>query len=213
MERQLLYFANPTGKALEEMIIGRIGFIDTPLQGNKRPSQVPFWCADNGCFNDKTFDEERWWLWLQKNSCDSKTCLFATAPDVLGDHTATVKRSAPWLEKIRAIGYKAAFVVQDGATVQTVPWNMFDVLFVGGSTEFKLSQSVRELVGHAKSLGMWVHMGRVNSLRRMRYADAIGCDSVDGTHLVFEPDKALNRVLRWTDDINRSQELFSLICD
>jgi hypothetical protein len=40
-------------------------------------------------------------------------------------------------------------------------------------------------------------MGRVNSERRYRYARAIGCDSVDGTKLVFGPDENLPQVLAW----------------
>ena len=29
--------------------------------------------------------------------------------------------------------------------------------------------------------GLWIHMGRVNSLRRLAYAASIGCHSIDGT--------------------------------
>lgn len=42
-----------------------------------------------------------------------------------------------------------------------------------------------------------MHMGRVNSERRLRYADAIGCDSADGTYLAFGPDVNLPDVLAW----------------
>jgi hypothetical protein len=42
-------------------------------------------------------------------------------------------------------------------------------------------------------------MGRVNSLRRLRYAADIGCDSVDGTYLAFGPDQNLPTLLTWID--------------
>lgn len=187
----MIYFANPTGRAVDQMRAGMLGFIDTPMQGNARPDGVT-WCADNGCFGTKTFNIEHWWAWLEKHSVDAATCLFATAPDVVGDHAATLERSAPWMPKIRALGYPVAFVAQDGATIDTVPWLEFDALFIGGTTEFKLGHTARELAAHAKGLGMWVHMGRVNSAKRIRYAESIGCDSVDGTHLVFQPDQALS---------------------
>jgi hypothetical protein len=29
--------------------------------------------------------------------------------------------------------------------------------------------------------GLWIHMGRVNTKRRLSYAYRIGCDSVDGS--------------------------------
>lgn len=35
-------------------------------------------------------------------------------------------------------------------------------------------------MAQAKERGLWVHMGRVNSYRRLRHARRIGCDSVDG---------------------------------
>lgn len=37
----------------------------------------------------------------------------------------------------------------------------------------------------------WTHMGRVNSLRRIRYAKSIGCDSVDGSALAMFTDTYL----------------------
>lgn len=44
------------------------------------------------------------------------------------------------LPKIRALGVPAALVAQDGLEdmVDRVPWDEFDVLFIGGSTAFKL---------------------------------------------------------------------------
>lgn len=43
----------------------------------------------------------------------------------------------------------------------------------------------------------WVHMGRVNSKKRLDTARAMGCDSVDGTYLTFGPDTNLPRLLSW----------------
>lgn len=58
----------------------------------------------------------------------------------------------------------------------------FDALFIGGSTEFKLSEFAATLAQMAKRRRKWVHMGRVNTRRRVRYAASIGCDSIDGTN-------------------------------
>ncbi len=54
-----------------------------------------------------------------------------------------------------------------------------------------------ELAQEAKRLGKWLHMGRVNSLARIHYAESIGCDSVDGTHIIFEPRRASRRLVAW----------------
>lgn len=187
------------------MEAGVIGYIDTPAQGNKRPPGVA-WCADNGAFSDK-FDEGKWWRFLEANTYAAADCLFAVAPDVVGDHDATLARSLPWLPKIRALGYPAAFVLQDGATAETIPWDDFDALFIGGSTDYKLSAAAREFATEAKVRGKWVHMGRVNSERRFRYARAIGCDSADGTYLTFGPDVNLPKLLSWVRG-NDQLELF-----
>lgn len=204
----MLYFANPTGERQvhDAMSTGVLGFIDTPLQGNRRPDGVT-WVADNGCFG-KGFDEQRWWRWLQDNAHAAAGCVFAVAPDVVGDAEATLERSRPWLPKIRALGYPAAFVLQDGQQDLPVPWDEFDVAFIGGSTGWKLGPHARSLTVEAQRRGKHVHMGRVNSLRRYRYAEAIGCDSVDGTFLTFGPEINLPRLMRWVDELHNVPAMF-----
>lgn len=195
----MLYLANPCAPAIiDAMGTHAIGYIDTPAQGNKRPAGVK-WCADNGCFGKGYPGDKEWLNWLRSNAKDSATCLFATAPDVVGDAAATLARSAPWLPEIRRLGYPAALVAQDGLEHLGIPWDAFDVLFIGGSTEWKLGHAARHITSEAKKRGKHVHMGRVNSYRRYRYAELIGCDSVDGTYLVFGPDKNLGRLLGWVD--------------
>jgi hypothetical protein len=173
-----------------------LGFIDTPAQRRIRPEGV-IWCADNGCFGKGYPGDEKWLAWLAKHAHDAERCLFATAPDVVGDAVATLERSRPFLPMIRAMGYPAALVAQDGLEDLEIPWEEFDALFIGGSTDWKLGPAVREIVAEAKRRGMYVHMGRVNSKKRFDYAESIGCDSVDGTFLVFGPDINLPKLLSW----------------
>jgi len=203
----MLFFANPCGPAVRDaMREGRLGYIDTPAQGNRRPEGVE-WCADNGCFGKGYPGDEKWLGWLEKNAHAAADCLFATAPDVVGDAEATLARSRPFLPQIRAMGYPAALVAQDGLEDLDIPWNDFDVLFIGGSTEWKLGPAARHLIKQAKDRGKWVHMGRVNSQRRYKYAHEIGCDSVDGTYLTFGPDINLPKLLSWSR-IEDQQPLF-----
>lgn len=117
------------------METGLLGFIDTPAQGNIRPAGIT-WCADNGCFGKGYPGDTEWFSWLKRNAHDARTCLFATAPDVVGDAEATLARSLPWLQPIRSLGYPAALVAQNGAErINDMPWDQFDVLFLGGSLE------------------------------------------------------------------------------
>jgi hypothetical protein len=204
----VIYLANPCGdQVIAAMHAGHIGLIDTPIQqqplrvGQAHAGDVP-WSADNGCFTDR-WDPDRWWAFLVDNAHRAGTCIFATAPDVVGDAQATLERSAPWLPKIRALGYPAALVAQDGLEDLDVPWATFDVLFIGGTTDWKLGPAARELVAEAKRRGKRAHMGRVNSEKRLRYAAAIGCDSADGTFLTFGPDKNLPQLLTWIRGVNQ----------
>jgi hypothetical protein len=105
------------------------------------------------------------------------------------------------LPRIRALGYPAALCAQDGLEDLTLPWEDFDVLFIAGSTAWKLSKAARDITYEAKLRGKWIHMGRVNSFRRLQYAAAIGCDSCDGTYLAFGPDRNLPMLLDWLGTI------------
>lgn len=159
-----------------------------PGMGNLPPDGQP-WAADNGRFSSpETYSDERYLDWLAKRP-GKERCLFATAPDVVGDARATLALSMPMLPRIRALGYRVAFVAQDGQENLPVPWDDFDVLFIGGTTAWKLSAQAERLAREAKRRGKWVHMGRVNSKRRMVYAKFIGCDSADGTVLRFDPKR------------------------
>lgn len=189
---------------LNDYMHPRYGFIITPRRRQPIPSIGPV-AADNDCFNNpESYSDERYEAFLR--TMPPERTLFATAADVLGDHAATVQRSKLPLRKIRAIGLKAAFVAQDGWNEKTTPWDEFDVLFVGGTTEFKF-RAGRHAAIAAKRRGKAVHMGRVNSLRRLRAAFSIGCDTVDGTFLKFAPDKNWTRFCRWFDSLERQHEM------
>lgn len=70
----------------------------------------------------------------------------------------------------------------------------FDALFIGGSTEYKLGPETAEFIRWAKSVGLWVHVGRVNSLKRFAYFQLLGADSCDGTFPCYEPTTAARRL-------------------
>lgn len=179
-----------------------LGVMLTPHMGNKVDLTATAWGADNGCFaQPQKYNEAKYLQFLADRP--ASTALFATAPDVVGDAIATLNKSIPALPKIRALGYQAALVAQDGLeAISIIPWHLFDVLFIGGTTDWKLGAGVRSLVADAKSRGKAVHMGRVNSLRRLRYAAEIGCDSADGTFVGFGPSINIPRLLGWLDVLN-----------
>lgn len=186
-----------------------LGVMVQPATGHfaRHLAAYPSWAADNGCFaRGARFDLAAYLAWLVAMPC-RETCLFATAPDMVGDAAATWQRSEAVLPAVRALGYRAALVAQDGIEHLAIDWSAFDCLFIGGTTAWKLSETAYGLIGEAKRRGKWVHQGRCNSYRRLAAAAFAGCDSADGTFLKFAPDINVPRMLAWLDRMARQPQL------
>lgn len=203
-----LYFANPSTLLVRAaMREGLIGAITTPNQGN-RIDGIPAWIADNGKFGKHYAGDGPFLRWLDGMRPHASRCWFAVCPDVPFDAAATLAAFGPLAPAIRSLGYRVALAAQNGLEDMAVPWDGFDVLFLGGDTAWKLGQHARRLTADALARGKGVHMGRVNSLRRYRYAEAIGCTSVDGTYLTFGPDQNLPKMLGWARDVRGQMTMF-----
>jgi hypothetical protein len=190
----------------------RVGIITTPDIGYT-PESVgiyQWWAADNACFaHAGAFDLDKYLAWLERFDGIKSRCKFATAPDVVADWLATLARSLPVLPILRAKGWPAALVLQDGATPESIPWAEIDAVFVGGSTQWKTSHAAELCCKEARRRGKWVHMGRVNSLRRLEAARQMGCQSADGTFLAFGPRTNLPKLLGWLRSIEAQPCLWS----
>lgn len=203
----MLYLATPSGpKVRDAMSAGLIGCMTTPAQGNRIPDGARYAC-DNGKFGKGWPGADRWFSWLTAtvSRYGADRCMWAVAPDVPFNAEGTLAESRPWLAQIRGLGVPAAFAAQDGCENGIIPWDEFDVLFIAGSTEWKLSLTAADLAVDARARGLRVHMGRVNSETRFRHSIAIGCDTADGTYVAFGPDKRLPDVLSWSARLPRRQ--------
>jgi hypothetical protein len=126
-------------------------------------------------------------------------CIFVTVPDVVGRADATLELFHEWLPALRERGLPPAFVAQDGAEDMDLPWDDFDALFIGGSTEWKEGPGAARLAREAKRRGKWVHWGRVNTRRRFDLIMATGaCDSFDGSKFARWAKTYLRVGLGWT---------------
>lgn len=180
------------------------------------------------------FKPQAWLSWLE--TAGPERCLWATLPDVVGDAHATWERSQPYVETVRNLGFPVGLVLQNGLEYENAMYaemlDACDAVFVGGSPEcapcrwvrpgtdrsshcpqcgrkleeWKLSMNATALCWEAQEAGKWVHVGRVNSLRRLQHCAAIGADSADGTYLKFgrADGRAANthRLFGWLDQIN-----------
>lgn len=182
----------------------------TPLMGNSIEQIAPLacWAADNGCFaQPHRFRLDEYLAWLVRFKPIADRCLFATAPDVVGNAAETWERSRFVLPVLREVGYRAAFIGQDGMEHTRFEWDAFDCLFIGGSNQWKLSEPCCTLMAEAKRRGKWVHVGRVNSRQRLMTSKHAGADSCDGTYLAFGPDVNLPKLLRWLTEARQQMTL------
>lgn len=182
---------------------GDLGCITTPAQG-QTPEPGIDWCADNGCFSNK-WKPSTWLNWLKKQP---PTMRFAVCPDRVADAKGTTELFEQWHPVMQQLGVPIAYVAQDNVTNNMVPWELISTLFIGGTTEWKLSTHAEQLITDAKQRGLWVHVGRVNSYKRIRWAHEAGADSCDGTSLVFAPDRKLPMVLTWLRRLETEHTLF-----
>lgn len=214
--------ANTPGAKLAAADYPDLGILITPdTKGYLRHiDNYATFAVDNGVFGGK-FEEHSFRRLIGAVAAipgAGQSCLFVVAPDVFdratmtGDALATLERSAPWFKEIRALGLPAALVAQDGLEdhPDKIPWDEFDVLFIGGGDAFKegyrnepplFSAGQRAkwqaMMATARAKGKRIHVGRVNGVSRLEFAHAIGADSVDGTFLAFGPQKNLPKPLGW----------------
>jgi hypothetical protein len=193
-----------------------IGLLVQP--GNRYDRQVhryPSWAGDNGAFTRVPggFKPEKFREMLRRPAllAARESCQFIVAPDklavqpdgtVIGDALGTLEQFPAWAHELDDLGYPVALVAQDGLEhlLDLVEWDLLDVLFIGGSTDWKLGTGAQFCIDEARRRGKRVHMGRVNSGRRMARAQEMGCDSADGTFLAFGPTKNLPRLIGWLTD-------------
>ena len=160
---------------------GKVGFLTSPDAGNRiskiEASGLP-WAADNGAFSG--FKPGKF---IRMLDCirGRAHCLWVACPDAVGDAQATFSRFCSWQYRILDACSGVAYVAQDGCEDMEIPWHYLTCLFIGGTTTWKLSASAESVAREAKRRGKLLHMGRVNSMRRLKIAFEWGCDSVDGT--------------------------------
>ena len=151
------------------------------------------WAVDN---DFKRFDPQQFLRLLELLRAEhpdpvSAGCLFVAVPDVFGDWPATLRQWHAWRDQVWGYNMPMALVIQDGATVRSVPWRSFrtiwrdggafsGAIFIGGSMAWKYSEDVAAITRVANRLRLHVHWGRGNSRKALSYAKEIGCDTLDG---------------------------------
>ena len=202
---RMIYYTPPTTSIVPYLYDHslNLGAIITP--DSDRPNlynvgRFRSWIGDNGCFSaGERFCETRFLHWLLGLRRYRETCAFVVAPDVVGDAKATWHRSVNWLGLIKALGFPSALVAQDGFSDVDVYWDLVDVLFVGGTDNFKMGPHGAGSVIEGLLRGKRVHVGRVNSKKRLNYFKEMGCSSADGTCAIYGPNVNIPKIISWID--------------
>lgn len=107
---------------------------------------------------------------------------WTVVPDIVAGGHASLELSLRWLRPVLDECAHALLAVQDGLTPDdVVPFLGERVgIFVGGSTDWKLT-SLPQWGLVARQVKCWLHVGRVNTARRIHLCQAAGATSFDGT--------------------------------
>lgn len=183
-----------------------MGHLLTPGNGNSiealTKTGLPIG-VDNGAFG--IFDPMAFRRLLKK--VKGQPILWIACPDKVTEARETTRLFEEWKNEVAEAG-PVAFVGQDGQEDLETPWIEFDCLFVGGSTKWKLSVHAGDLMQEAKKRGKLVHVGRVNSLRRIDFALDAGADSIDGSCFSRWSNVFLERALKFINVCSKQPKLF-----
>lgn len=177
----IFYFGNTCRKELIEWSLKyqNLGTLIAIHKSEITPPPIPF-VLDNGaysCFlNNQPFDLDYYYQRLDNylRRCQKKP-LWLLVPDKVGSKPETLKMWKCCSSYLKKYNIPLAFAVQDGMLKDDVP-NEGVVIFVGGSTEWKL-----------KTIPYWthyfenVHVARVNAWNRLCYCLENKVTSIDGT--------------------------------
>lgn len=150
--------------------------------GCLRSEGFPY-ALDNGAWSAFTqgrpFDERAFSAALRKMGRDAD---WSVVPDIVAGGAASLALSLRWLRRVLDETPVALVAVQDGMRAEDVA----DILgprvglFVGGSTAWKIA-TMPAWAALGRERGAWVHVGRVNTAKRISVCQIAGVRSFDGT--------------------------------
>jgi hypothetical protein len=151
---------------------------------NPQPREGLSHSADNGAWwahkNGRPFRDKPFMDLVERHGA---SCDFVVIPDIVAAGMKSLEFSLSWLPRLKHLK-KLLLPVQDGMDIFTVSAVLHGVtnlgIFLGGTTEWKLA-TMREWGVVAAVARRHYHVGRVNTMRRVRLAHEAGADSFDGT--------------------------------
>ena len=179
----MLAYASRTGSRRNLAALKRYGWrLLVSARGCLRHEGFPY-ALDNGAWTahqrEEPFDVNAFELAHAKMGTDAD---WTVIPDIVGGGLESLAFSLSWIDRVTDVG-QALLAVQDGMSVADVERYLSPGqvgIFVGGSTEWKLA-TIPQWCELGRQKNCLVHVGRVNTYRRIALCDAHGASSFDGT--------------------------------
>lgn len=167
------------------------GLGEMTVRGQLLPKRYPF-AFDNGAFMDwkagRPFKTNAFIDDILRIDAEKLNPDFVVVPDVVAGGLHSLSVSMSWVDDLRGAA-PLYLAVQDGMERSDVEpvIEQFDGLFVGGTLDWKLlfgASWVQLAHDHSKPC----HIGRVGTAKRVRWAIATGCDSIDSCLPLWSQD-------------------------
>lgn len=183
-----MYMIGKAGLPQLQQIQGAIARVGMILAPDAWQTPTCPYALDNGVYGaflkGRTWDQEMHCAWLgmlAKVPADIPP-LWVLLPDAVADWPRTVELAELYAPVVRSHGWPVAIALQDGCDFDQVLEFAPDWVFLAGSTEWK-ERNIDAVCRFFQPLGICVHVGRVNTRRRIMLCQAAGVDSCDGTTL------------------------------
>jgi hypothetical protein len=179
---------------------GKIGHLFSPGAQRGPFDFIPY-ALDNGVYaKGDAWEEGPFFELLDWAKLSGLRPLWVIVPDVVSDRIRTLRKWDLYAPKMAVYGWPLAFAVQDRMEPSDVPADA-SVVFVGGSTEWKWA-----------TMAMWcarfprVHVGRVNTYRRLWDCHEAGAMSCDGTGWMRGCQRQFRGLLAYLEESSGSRQ-------
>lgn len=177
----------------------------SPKGNSLRTEGMPY-ALDNGAWTayqqGQPFDED---AFVRAVDVVGEGAEWIVLPDVVQGGMASLDFSLTWMERLKGIPTKLLIAVQDGVQIEDLAHHLSPTvgIFIGGSTAWK-EATAGAWGSLARRRNCHLHVGRVNTVRRIRICAAAGANSIDGTS-VSRYAKTLPKL----DAASRQHDFFS----
>lgn len=164
----------------------RRGIGAVAIRGSLHLRVLSPWFFDNGAFVDwkagRAFDGEAFRADLARIAADPDSPPdFIVAPDIVGGGRASLALSLEWLPELRRQPRPVYLAVQDGFESMTLPISQFDGVFIGGASVAWKCRTGPYWADLTRAARLPLHFARCGNARRVAFARALGCASLDSS--------------------------------